>query len=123
MSTTTTTTSSTTTSTTLAAADPEAIVGNWDQRGGDVLSFEADGSYGVRIDLDDEPFDTGTYTFDGVTLVMTGAPGSDYCPDEVGTYTVTFPDEMTADVDVVDDPCGQRRTTITFGLSRHDPDS
>jgi hypothetical protein len=122
-STTSSTSTSTTTTTTLVPADPEELLGLWDVRGGDILTFDEDGSYALYVELGDDPFDSGTYTFDGVTLVMTGVEDSSYCPGEVGSYTVQFPDEVTADIDAIDDPCGQRRNGITFGLTRHDPDS
>ncbi len=122
-SSTTSSTSTSTTTTTLVPADPEELLGSWDVRGGDVLTFEEDGSYALYVDLGDDPFDSGTYTFDGLTLVMTGVANSNYCPDETGSYTVQFPDEITADIDLIEDPCGQRRNGLTFGLTRHDPDS
>jgi hypothetical protein len=80
--------------------------------------FAEDGTWGVweHADLAGNPYDWGTYTFDGETLVMTNAEGS-YCPGSVATFTVEFSDNgQEARETFVEDTC--TKATAVRGQDR-----
>ena len=100
----------------------ERLYGDW-RTGleGLALTFEADGSWTVAEGDDQEPFDTGTFTFDGTTLTVDTDEGATGCQaGETGTYEVSFVDDDTVELALVDDECGQRASDFGRGLTRAD---
>ncbi len=96
------------------------IVGSWNVAGqGEdaVARYAADGTYEIRA-LDgatEYAFDTGTYTYDGDTLVYTSAVLSRFCRDgQSGTYKVEAVGEDGWSVDVVEEECGMRAQGTPF---------
>ncbi len=54
----------------------------------------------------EEPFETGTYTFDGETFSMTTSTASPNCPDATITWTAVFSaDGDEASLTFVEDSC------------------
>jgi hypothetical protein len=122
----TTTTTEATATTEPAAVDvePSAIAGTW--RGPNYyITFVPDedrgGTWGVYVEpRSRSAFDSGTYTFDGVTLTMfSREQGS--CLGGVGTYEVTFSaslDEIRPSA-VKADECPERQSEMTPRMSRY----
>ena len=107
---------------------PDArLYGTWDV-GNDqsYQTFEPDGTWYVelatKMRLDDgtpvvlharQPYDWGTYTFDGAKLTLDTPADAQTCPNTSGVYTVTFVDANTLRYELVEDACDSRRVTIT----------
>ena len=87
--------------------DPNERVGKLRQ---DQFAYEEmaeDGTWGVwtNADLVGDPYDWGTYTFDGETLVYSNAEGS-FCDGAVAIWTVEFSDSgQEARLTFVEDSC------------------
>lgn len=96
----------------------EQVYGDW-QTGleGLTAAFEPDGTWSVTGVDKVEPFDTGTFTFDGSTLVVETDDSSQTCNGHTGTYEVTFVDASTASLDVIEDGCRKRRIDWQQGLT------
>ena len=89
------------------------------------LQFAEDGTWGgwQNPGLAGDPFDWGTYTFDGETLVQTNAEGS-YCDGAVAIWTVEFSDDgQESKQTIVDDTCTDERVKkgVTRVLVRQTP--
>ena len=100
----------------------ERLYGDW-RTGleGLALTFEADGSWTVAEGDDQDPFDTGTFTFDGTTLMVDTNEGAEGCQaGQTGTYEVSFVDDETVELALVDDECGARGSDFGSGLARVD---
>jgi len=86
----------------------DEIHGTWLVEGiGVYTELAEDGTWGVweNAALAGEPYDWGTYTFDGETFVMTNAEGSE-CDGAVATWTVEFSDDgQEARETFVEDSC------------------
>ena len=103
------------------SSDPEArLHGDWlTGLEGLALTFEADGSWTVAEGDDQVPFDTGTFTFDGATLTVDTNEGAEGCQaGQTGTYEVSFVDDDTVELALVDDECGARGSDFGSGLTR-----
>lgn len=102
--------------------EAERLVGNW-RTGLEfiVVSFDSDGSWSGTERGEQEPFDTGTYSFDGSMLTLDTAEGSEGCASgQTGTYEVTFFDDDTIELESVSDDCGARQSDFTSGMIRLD---
>ena len=78
-----------------ASTAADRIHGIWLVEGfGAYTELAEDGTWGVWLnaDLVGDPYDWGTYTFDGETFVMTNAEGS-FCDGSVAIWTVEFSDD------------------------------
>lgn len=123
--TTTTTTQATTTTTEPAAinVDPSAVVGTW-QGWNYYTTFTADegleGSWRVHtIPRATSGFDSGKYTFDGLTLTMFSRDRGP-CEGGVGNYEVTFSaslDEMR--LTAIGDQCTERQSEMLPSMRRY----
>jgi len=86
----------------------EQIRGRWfDSTAGVYLEFDADGEYMVAVNSDlAEPFEWGSYTFDGGSLTQDTASDSPVCPSTSVTWTVILSDDSEqADLTFVEDSC------------------
>lgn len=113
-----------TTNPTSAAA--ELLYGTWDiGSGGSFQTLGRDGTFYVvsKTYLEDgtvavtregaEPYDWGTYTFDGSRVTLDGtADEAALCPNTRGVYTVTFVDVDTLRYELIQDDCSSRRKGI-----------
>lgn len=102
-------------------SDPaEGLYGDWrTSYDGYSVVFEPDGFWTVARGADQQPFDTGMFTFDGTTLTVDTSEGSEGCEaGQTGTYEVTFVGDETAELEPVDDECAARRTDFRSGLTR-----
>ena len=98
----------------------ERLDGDWQTGSGIALTF-ADGSWTVTEGDDQEPFDTGTFTFDGTTLTVDTNEGGQSCQaGDLGTYEVSFVDDDTVELALVDDECVQRGSDWKRGFTRAD---
>jgi len=122
----TTTTTEATTTTEPAAVDvePSAILGTW--RGHNYYTTftedgDREGTWGVYVEpRSSSAFDSGTYTFDGVTLTMFSRERGP-CQGGVGTYEVTFSaslDEIRPTA-ISPDECPERQSEMVAGMSRY----
>lgn len=121
--------SSSTTSTTITveAVEPETLVGDWRTVVAGApwyFRFEDDGSWEAMYFLDGNPFDFGTYEFDGRELTLHSSPdvtGSD-CAGTTGSYVVSFSDDTRKfnlpRADARDDCGGRRGALIQAELTR-----
>jgi hypothetical protein len=105
-------------------ADPAAeLHGEWRTDPGSVISYLEDGSWNaVYAPWGSEPFEWGTYTFDGDTLTMLTTGGGRVCQEgQKGIYEATFVDEESLRVSIVEEPCGARREIATSPMVRQSP--
>jgi hypothetical protein len=83
------------------------------------LEFDEDGSWSGAETLGSQPFDWGTFDFDGGTLTFIADPASSDCTVD-GSYEVTFITDDELSLSVIDDPCGPRAIDLSAGpLMRH----
>jgi len=123
---TTTTTTEATTTTEPAAVDVEAsaILGTW--RGHNYYTTftqdgDREGTWGVYVEpRSSSAFDSGTYTFDGVTLTMFSRERGP-CEGGVGTYEVTFSEslEEIRPIAISPDECPERQAEMSTRMSRY----
>jgi hypothetical protein len=106
---------------------PEAIVGTWRTHWGGYLQFTRDGAWGASYAPSGDPFDHGSYTFDGRSLSITTEGGASISKCEVGDtgeYQVTFSERKTTMVfSQARDTCSARGRDMQHpdGLTRHGP--
>jgi hypothetical protein len=84
----------------------EQLYGTWEV--GDVgflQTFESDGSWYVVDSFSDDPFDTGTSTFDGSIVTFDTDEDSGTSPQTTGSYEVTFSDPDAMSLELIDDQC------------------
>ena len=87
----------------------EQLYGTWDLVDyGSLTTFESDGSWYVATSVSGDPYDTGTYTFDGSIVTYDTDEDSPSCPQTTGSYEVTFSDPDTMSVELIDDECLSR---------------
>ena len=88
--------------------DADQIHGTWLLEDyGAYENVAEDGTWGVWLnaDLTGDPFDWGTYTFDGEELTLYNAEGS-YCSGAVAVWTVVFSEDgQQATRTFVEDSC------------------
>ena len=116
-------TTTTMTEPTSTAVDDERIFGIWRTTRGYYREFRTDGTWSVGYTLElarNNPFCSGTYTFDGGTLTYSTTTECEGCDSMVGIYEVTFSDDGTEQFrNLVDDPCDGRVRNDTPKLTRH----
>jgi hypothetical protein len=89
---------------------PEAIHGVWN-RTNRFLRFNEDGNWAVaytRSLLDNNPFDWGTYTFDGKTLIFSTDDEAESCAGLGGVWEVNFPNDTDIEFIEVEEECNHR---------------
>jgi hypothetical protein len=92
----------------------ESIYGLWRTHTRFFL-FNEDGTWAVaytRGQIESNPFDWGTYTFDGKKLTFSTDSEAESCPGLTGTWKVTFPNESDIVFKVVDEQCAHRENDI-----------
>ncbi len=102
-----------------SAEDDDRIIGVWHwPEQGVYENLDEDGQFGVftNSDIVGDPYDWGTYTFDGETLTIHNAEGS-VCSGATAVWTVWFSDDGTESHQTfVEDSCasvrGQDRVLI-----------
>jgi hypothetical protein len=84
--------------------------GSWLTDVGSTITYLEDGSWeAVYPAFGSEPFDWGTYTFDGLTLSLFTSPGGMVCrAGQTGIYEAMFTDDGNLSLKLLDDPCGDR---------------
>ena len=89
------------------SSESEQIQGTWLDTTGVYLEYDADGEYMVASGSDfAEPFEWGSYTFDGETLIQDTASDSPLCEGTSVTWTVVFSnDGDRMDLTFVEDSC------------------
>lgn len=107
--------------------DPaEQLQGDWRTGKGLLLLLEPDGTWsvadarGVPPELWDgiEPFDTGTFTFDGSTLTVVADTNGVGCAGITGTYEVAFIDPAMVALEPIAEECAARERDFQQGLTR-----
>ncbi|MBG7605873.1 MAG: hypothetical protein IZT58_14805 [Actinobacteria bacterium] len=99
--------------------DPaEQLHGDWRTGEGLPLLFEPDGTWSVADGVGQEPFDTGTFTFDGSTLTVDTDESSESCAGQTGTYEVAFIDPAMVALEPIEEECGARGSDFQQGLTR-----
>ena len=104
--------------------DPaDAYVGTWISEGGKYMEFRDDGTFSKaesQSALKSNPFETGTFTFDGEILRMTTSD-SDYCTG----FDAVYGAEPSEDCNFIahtwiDDLCWVRANDFRLGITRVD---
>lgn len=104
------------------ADSAEQLYGIWDIVDvGSYNTFESDGSWHVATVVGGDPYDTGTYTFDG-SIVTFDTEDSAYCPQMSASYGVTFSDPDTMSLELIDDECLTRASNVPGSWVRVEED-
>ena len=85
------------------------------------MSFNEDDSWSVAQEESTDPFDWGTFTFDGELLTFSTDPDARICSDGTGTYDAAFTAEGDLELSVVEDPCGGRAGSLPGTLVPYSP--
>ena len=98
--------------------DAKKLVGTWQVGFGDFHTWRPDGTWYVEYEPGPpvDPWDYGTYTFDGTTLAFDEPSDPRECPNTHGTYTVTFVDADTVRMELIEDDCDTRAFGAFAGL-------
>lgn len=92
----------------------ESIHGMWHSTMRFII-FNEDGTWAVAFSrslLKNNPFDWGTYTFDGELLTISTDDEADSCPGQTGVWEVDFPNESDITFIEVEEECSHRRNDI-----------
>ena len=107
-----------------SSGDTDQIHGVWEIPAFPVYeSFDDDGEFVVALSPDlAEPFEWGTYTFDGELLTLNNADDSDFCPGTSVTWMVEFSDDGdAADRTFVEDSCAMTDRGRDLVMIRESP--
>lgn len=102
----------------------DAYLGTWRSQGGMYMEFRDDGTFGKSIDgvssIESNPWEYGTYTFDGETLRLTVAEDSAHCGGIDAVYRAE-PSEDGSFIahTVIDDTCSGRAADFGLGIERY----
>jgi hypothetical protein len=102
----------------------DAYLGTWRTEGNMYMEFRDDGTFGKGLggvsSIESDPWEYGTFTFDGETLRLTTAEDSPHCggfdaeyraePSEDGTFIAHT---------VINDPCSGRERDFGKGIQRY----
>jgi hypothetical protein len=96
------------------------LYGEWLTFGGTNITYGEDGTWSAQHpSYGAEPFDWGTFTFDGDVLEFSTDAGSSSCSEgQTGVYEATFTDEGELDLEKVEDPCPGRSSDFFGGMVR-----
>ena len=85
-----------------AEPDPvEQLHGGWNTSTEVYFQFDDDGTWIAAESEGLNPFDVGTYTFDGITLTYRSGEGTTVCTEgDTGVAEVSFADEVTFSLEV-----------------------
>ena len=103
----------------------EQLYGTWDVvDAGSLHTFESDGSWYVVAESSGsgDPYDKGTYTFDGSIVTLDGDEDAGECAQKTGSYEVTFSDPDAMSLELVDDECLTRGSNAPGSLVRVEED-
>ena len=100
-----------------SADGAEQLYGTWYADWEDAYhTWEPDGSwYVVAGAVEGDPYDTGTYTFDGSIVTLDTDDDARTCPQMAGSYEVTFSDPDTMSPELIDDECPSRGVVVPGG--------
>ena len=105
-----------------SSSESEDLYGVWITPGNSIyLSLNEDDSWGIAYHEGIDPFDWGTFTFDGELLTFSTDPDNVTCPDKPGTYDTAFTAEGDLELNVVEDLCRERARTVTGTLVPYSP--
>jgi hypothetical protein len=95
------------------------LYGEWRTSGGTTVTLGADGTWGAQHSLyGPEPFDWGTFTFDGETLTFFTAAGGLSCQEgQTGIYEATISGD-SLDMKQIEEPCPGRSDDFRYGMVR-----
>lgn len=97
----------------------EGLYGDWTTQAAITVAFQPDGSWSASGAGAQEPFDTGTFAFEGSTLTVdTDESSLDCAGGDTGTYEVTFADDDTIEMELISDDCSGRGSDWASGLTR-----
>lgn len=99
-----------------SSSESEDLYDVWITPGNSIyLSLNEDDSWGIAYHEGIDPFDWGTFTFDGELLTFFIDPDSVSCYT-TGTYDAAFTAEGDLELNVVEDPCRLRAEDLTGTL-------
>ena len=102
-----------------AEPDPaEQLHGDWRTGKGLLLLFEPDGTWSVADAVGLDPFDTGTFTFDGSTLTVVAHTNTVGCAGLTGTYEAAFIDPAVVALEPIEEECAALGRDFQQGLTR-----
>lgn len=105
-----------------SSSESEDLYGIWITPGEtNYMSFNEDDSWGVAQVEGTDPFDWGTFAFDGELLTFSTDPDAGVCSNDTGTYDAAFTAEGDLELTVVEDPCGGRAGELPGTLVPHSP--
>ncbi len=104
-----------------ASSDPiDSLLGDWRTvNNGTTIAYTEDGKWSSQHGWwGEEPFDRGSFTFDGETLTFFTDTGSRACEEgQIGVYRASIgEDEVT--LELIDDPCNGRSSDFRGGIVR-----
>jgi len=99
-----------------SSSESDDLYGVWITPGNSIyMSLNEDNSWGIAYHEGIDPFDWGTFTFDGELLTFFIDPDSVSCYT-TGTYEAAFTAEGDLKLNVVEDPCRLRAEDLTGTL-------
>ena len=101
--------------------DPAAeLYGEWLTSEGTTVTYNEDGTWSAQWPgYGPEPFDWGTYTFDGGIMTYFTDPGGRSCQEgQTGIYEATIIDEQNLSLKSVEESCSGRGSDFFGGMIR-----
>lgn len=97
----------------------DELYGEWRTSGGTTVTYGADATWSAQHSLyGPEPFDWGTFTFDGETLTFFTAAGGLSCQEgQTGIYEASLSDDRL-DLQQIEEPCPGRADDFRDGMTR-----
>jgi hypothetical protein len=96
----------------------DSLFGDWRTVGGTNVAYTEDGWSAQHRLYGEEPFDWGSFTFDGETLTFFTDAGSSSCEEgQTGVYRATISDDKLA-MERIEDPCPGRSSDFFGGMTR-----
>jgi hypothetical protein len=102
------------------AATEAVMYGEWLTTHGTTMSYDEDGTWTAQhASTGLEPFDWGTYTFDGELLTYSTDSGSLSCQEgQTGVYEAALTNDGSLSLKRVEDPCSGRSSDLFGGMVR-----
>ena len=96
------------------------LYGEWVTVGGTTVTYGEDGTWSAKHSAyGAEPFDRGSFSFDGEVIECSTDAGSSSCSEgQTGVYEATITDEGEPDLEKLEDPCPGRSSDFFGGMDR-----